>query len=555
MSTREKEGSGPRIDKIGGLYSLGRKLGSGSFGEIFYVVNAETGEELAVKLESTSCKHPQLMYEAKLLKHLQGMPGIARVHYFGVQDDYNAMVIDLLGPSLEDLFNTCSRRFSLKSVLSIADQMLHRVEYLHSKSFIHRDIKPDNFLVGHEELSSTVFMIDFGLAKKYRDPKARKHIPYCENKSLTGTARYASINAHLGIEQSRRDDLEAVGYVLMYFNRGTLPWQGLKASTKEEKYRKIMESKMSTPVETLCKGHPSVFYFYLNYSRSLRFEDRPDYAYLRRLFKDLFIQQGYVNDGAFDWTRPSSRSRTTKGDATNSGAPGAFRGSVDESSPVANVGTEREVGRQMTHMTSQVSPYSSKRRNSGEDSERQRRYSTERRSERSMEANRSSDRERARESNRSARGSLEERERDKDGDGPWFLEDSPGARGERHSNRERDRGTESRGSSHRDRDRERDRERNRDSDREGKDKERDRDRDRDRDRERDRDKDRDRDRDRVRDRDRDENRERSAGLRDKDREREKEKDKEKEKEKEKDQKNKKGLLASLFLCGAKSGFK
>lgn len=297
-----------QIGKVGGIYCLGRKLGSGSFGDIYFAVNTQTGEELAVKLESTKSKHPMLMYEAKLLKHLQGVPGIASVHYYDVEGDYNVMVMDLLGPSLEDLFNICHRKFSLKTVLMVADQMLYRIEYLHSKNFIHRDIKPDNFLIGHGKKSNIVYLIDFGLAKKYRDPKSQQHIPYRENKSLTGTARYASINAHLGIEQSRRDDLEAIGYVLMYFNRGQLPWQGFQANSKEEKYHKIMESKRSTSVETLCKGYPAVFASYLNYCRALRFEDRPDYAYLRRLFKDLFMREGFVNNGMFDWSQPVGQS-------------------------------------------------------------------------------------------------------------------------------------------------------------------------------------------------------------------------------------------------------
>merc|ERR1739848_190577 len=123
-----------------------------------------------------------------------------------------------------------------------------------------------------------------------------------EHKSLTGTARYASINTHLAIEQSRRDDLESCGYVLMYFNRGSLPWQGLKANTKKEKYNKIAEKKMGTPVEILCKHFPTEFITYLNYCRALRFDDKPDYSYLRRLFRDLFFRQGYAADYRFDWT-------------------------------------------------------------------------------------------------------------------------------------------------------------------------------------------------------------------------------------------------------------
>jgi casein kinase 1 len=212
------------------------------------------------------------------------------------------MVLDLLGPSLEDLFNFCNRKLTLKTVLMLADQMISRIEFLHAKNFIHRDIKPDNFLIGLGKKANQIHIIDFGLAKKYRDPKTQQHIPYREGKNLTGTARYASINTHLGIEQSRRDDLEGLGYVLMYFLRGALPWQGLRAHTKKEKYDRIMERKMSTPIETLCRNAPPEFATYMSYCRALRFEDRPDYAYLKRMFKDLFFRENYQYDFIFDWT-------------------------------------------------------------------------------------------------------------------------------------------------------------------------------------------------------------------------------------------------------------
>jgi hypothetical protein len=146
-----------------------------------------------------------------------------------------------------------------------------------------------------------VHVIDFGLAKRYRDPKTHQHIPYREHKNLTGTARYAAINTHLGIEQSRRDDLESLGYVIVYFLRGCLPWQGLRAATKRQKYEKILERKMSSPVESLCRGFPAEFTAYLHYCRALRFDDKPDYGYIKKLFRELFVREGYTYDYQFDW--------------------------------------------------------------------------------------------------------------------------------------------------------------------------------------------------------------------------------------------------------------
>lgn len=180
-------------------------------------------------------------------------------------------------------------------------KQISRIEFIHSRDYIHRDIKPDNFLMGLGDRGNLVYIIDFGLAKRYRDPKSRQHIQYRTGKNLTGTARYASLNNHLGIEQSRRDDLESLGYVLMYFNRGSLPWQGLKANTKRQKYERISEKKISTTLEELCRGYPAEFIAYLTYCRELRFDEDPDYVYLRSLLRVLFHRQGFSYDYVFDW--------------------------------------------------------------------------------------------------------------------------------------------------------------------------------------------------------------------------------------------------------------
>ncbi|XP_047315451.1 casein kinase I-like isoform X2 [Impatiens glandulifera] len=315
---------------IGGKFKLGRKIGSGSFGELYLAVNIQTGEEVGIKLESVKTKHPQLHYESKIYMILQGGTGVPSLKWYGVESEYNIMVIDLLGPSLEDLFNYCDRKLSLKSVLMLADQLINRVEYVHSRGFLHRDIKPDNFLMGLGRKANQVYVIDFGLAKKYRDLQTHKHIPYRENKNLTGTARYASVNTHLGIEQSRRDDLESLGFVLMYFLRGSLPWQGLRAGNKKQKYDKISEKKMMTPIQVLCKSYPTEFTSYFQYCRSLKFEDKPDYSYLKRLFRDLFIREGYQFDYIFDWTilkypqiGASSKGRNLAGNSGLNSGPSA----------------------------------------------------------------------------------------------------------------------------------------------------------------------------------------------------------------------------------------
>ncbi|KAG2144788.1 CK1/CK1/CK1-G protein kinase [Suillus cothurnatus] len=288
---------------VGAHYRVGKKIGEGSFGVIFEGTNLLNSTTVAIKFEPRKAEAPQLRDECRSYRILAGCTGIPQIYHFGQEGLHNILVIDLLGPSLEDLFDMCGRKFSIKTVCMAARQMLSRVQTIHDKNLIYRDIKPDNFLIGRPgtKAANLIHVVDFGMAKQYRDPKTKQHIPYRERKSLSGTARYMSINTHLGREQSRRDDLEALGHVFMYFLRGSLPWQGLKAATNKQKYEKIGEKKQTTPIKDLCEGYPEEFGIYLNYVRKLGFEETPDYDFLRELFSKVMKNNNDLDDGIFDW--------------------------------------------------------------------------------------------------------------------------------------------------------------------------------------------------------------------------------------------------------------
>ena len=155
--------------------------------------------------------------------------------------------------------------------------------------------------MGIGKRSHLVNVINFGLVKKFREATTHLHIPYGENRSFVGTARYTSINTHLGIEQACRDDLELLAYILLYFLRGALPWQDMRTNAKKQKRDNIMKQKMSIPIDDLCRGFLSEFGIFLSYARTLDFDDKPDYSYLRKLFRDLLFHQGFQYDYIFDW--------------------------------------------------------------------------------------------------------------------------------------------------------------------------------------------------------------------------------------------------------------
>ena len=283
-------------------YKADSKIGQGSFGKIYSAHNINNGELYALKLEKRNGGGRSLLEtETYILCYLKG-EGIPSIKSYGFSGEFNILVMELLGKSLETLFQENNCKFSLKTVCMLADQMITRLEYIHKKYILHRDIKPDNFTIGRGKQSHIIYLIDFGLSKKYRSSKGNhEHIKYSENKRLIGTARYASINALKGCEQGRRDDMEALGYVLMYFLRGSLPWQGLKLNKGDDRYKKIYETKKSTTPEELCAGYPRQFCEYVKYTRSLSFEQEPDYNYLKKLIYNVMDKYEFSIDYLYDW--------------------------------------------------------------------------------------------------------------------------------------------------------------------------------------------------------------------------------------------------------------
>jgi len=285
-------------NKFFGKYKCIKKLGEGSFGSIY---KAEYNEDyFALKFESIDKGRNLLENEAIIMEYLKG-PNIPYIKLYGSTSEYNILVMQLLGKSLENIFEE-KKIFSLKTVCMIGYQFVTVLEYIHNKHILHRDIKPDNFVMGLNNLSQYVYLLDFGLAKKYRSSRTLKQIPLVNRKKLTGTARYASINALKGYEHSRRDDLEAAGYVLIYFIKGRLPWQGLQVKTKEERYKKILKKKIEISPEELCENLPQEFEKYIEYTRNLEYLEEPDYAMLRELFNSILRKDHAKFDFIYDWT-------------------------------------------------------------------------------------------------------------------------------------------------------------------------------------------------------------------------------------------------------------
>lgn len=290
--------------KVGdGRFEVQDKLGEGCFGAVFLGKDKKSNSPVAVKFEDSQCGAPgSLAMENSLLKQIgepQRPQGFAEVFFFGKVGSFTCMVMDLLGKSLEECMEVCQGKMEASSAVLIAEQALRRIEYLHSKGVVHRDIKPENFMYGRGGKIHHLHLIDFGLSDTYF---GRRHVCQSSGNSMVGTARYCSVNTHKAINQTRRDDLEAIAHMLIYFMRGALPWSGLKgARTEKEKYEMIGKRKESIPPEELCAGMPSAFKFLLSYARALPFVERPDYERLLHIFRKAKEELEIKSDHALQW--------------------------------------------------------------------------------------------------------------------------------------------------------------------------------------------------------------------------------------------------------------
>ena len=285
-------------------YKVIKKLGSGSFGDIYLGISLLNNSYVAIKTETKKIPNQHLETEAYFLYLLKSV-GIPEILSFGKTKDYNILIEPFLGKSLYQLYEENNRYFRTKDICLMGIQILDRLEWIHSKNIIHRDIKPDNFLIGNKD-PNTIYLIDFGLSSKYRSSKTGKHKKFGFTGKLTGTTKYSSANTIRGVEQSRKDDLISVAYMIIFFMKGNLPWQDIDSEDEVNKFTKIYLMKKNIKESELCAGLPVEIYKFLKYVQNLDFEEKPNYDYLRSLFIDLLKKKNIIYNErlVFSWVNP-----------------------------------------------------------------------------------------------------------------------------------------------------------------------------------------------------------------------------------------------------------
>ena len=284
---------------------LNKKLGSGSFGQIYQCLNTKTNEILACKIESINELKPQLYHESKILLLMKNCTGFPTCYDFILTDQDKILIMDYLGPNLDTIMNKLPsdnniKKFTTKTSLMIMIQAIERLKSLHEKGIIHRDIKPENFVIGPKNKERIIYLIDFGLSKKISNDKILPTIK--ADRNIIGTMRYISMNTHQGYEQGRRDDLESLFYIIIYFIKGELPWQNIKCKTRQEKYNKIFEIKKKVTEDgELVEDLPLEMKKILEYILGLNFAERPNYLMMKKAIELILNKLNYSNDLQFDW--------------------------------------------------------------------------------------------------------------------------------------------------------------------------------------------------------------------------------------------------------------
>ena len=281
-------------------YKTSKILGKGSFGCVFQGINIKSKKMVAIKVEDRKSESSLLGIETSFLSLLKGY-GIPKLSGYGKYGNFNVMIQEILGFNLMQI-KALIHHFTIKDIAMMGIQILDRIEFIHSKYIIHRDIKPENFTTGFEDIS-TIYLIDFGISRKYRSSRTLKHVKYALTGRMFGTVRYASYNASRGVEQSRRDDLESIANMLMYIYTGKLPWKGinLKDRQRKKKYLEMLLLKKFTSPEKICEGMPDEYVDFYKYCKSLNFEQDPDYEYLRNIFRKILSNCLVLNDYKFSW--------------------------------------------------------------------------------------------------------------------------------------------------------------------------------------------------------------------------------------------------------------
>lgn len=282
-------------------FAVKKQIGSGSFGDTYFGTDKMSQDQVAIKVSPiNSMTTPKLSNEASIIKLLSGAPGFVSLKYYGIEGDVAILVMELAGKNLNSLYTFCHHKFTLKTVAMIVWQAISRLQYMHKKGYIHRDIKPENFTIGLGKNSNVVYLIDFGLSKKYTNSNGQP-LKLSDAQPFVGTPAYASISTHFGIQLSRRDDLESLGYMLVYLLKGMLPWMGLDLNCTDDYFRRVGESKRATSTEELCKGLPIQIKKYMDHVKALKFDEEPNYEYYYSLFRSLLDENGYCFDYKYDW--------------------------------------------------------------------------------------------------------------------------------------------------------------------------------------------------------------------------------------------------------------